>query len=139
MLPEWLQNIINAATSTTVTGGSLAVLTYLLLASGRLFTRGQWDRQNAEHDSIIKRQDEAHDARVLDLIKFKDQSIELMQTQLKQAITDRDALRDALDLERGAKDKITSKVIDEIVPLVQVTNKHLEGIEKLAEGGDQSG
>lgn len=136
MLPEWLQNIINGATSTTVTGGSLAVLSYFLLTSGRIHTRGQVERLNAEHDKALELQKQQYENRIAELIALKDESRQVVTNQLTQALTDKKVLQDALDLERSAKDAIASKVMTEIVPLIQVTNKHLDGIEELAKGGD---
>jgi hypothetical protein len=120
VLPEWLQNLINGATSTTVTGGSLAVFSYFLLTAGKIYTKGQYE------------------SRISEIVTLKNESRQIVVDQLTQALTDKATLQNALNIERAAKDAIASKVMDEIVPLVQVTNKHLDGIEELAKGGDPS-
>ena len=137
MLPDWLQTVLNVSGSSLVTGGSLVITSYLLLTNGRLYTRGQWLQNAAEHEKQLDLQKSQYEERINDMVEATDKTLKVVQDSLAQAITDRDAYRDALELERSARDALTGKVIDEIVPLVQVTNKHLDGIEKLAEGGDQ--
>jgi len=137
-MPPWLSSIIQAATSTGVTAGGLTLLCFLLLSNGRLYTKGQMDRANHEHDKAMQAQKEQFEARILEIIAAKDESRQNVKDQLTQALTDKQTLQDALNIERAAKDAIASKVMEEIVPLVQVTNKHLDGIEELAKGGDPS-
>jgi hypothetical protein len=138
VLPEWLQNLINGATSTTVTGGSLAVFSYFLLTAGKIYTKGQVERLNLEHDKALELQKSQYESRISEIVTLKNESRQIVVDQLTQALTDKATLQNALNIERAAKDAIASKVMDEIVPLVQVTNKHLDGIEELAKGGDPS-
>lgn len=135
-MPAWLTGLLQSITSTGVTAGGLTLLCFLLLSNGRLYTKGQWDRQNLEHDKALALQKDQYENRISEVIAAKDESRQNVKDQLTQTLTDKATLQDALNIERAAKDAIASKVIDEIVPLIQVTNKHLDGIEELAKGGD---
>lgn len=96
-----------------ITGSGFLITLALLMARGTLWTRSQVDR----------------------MLKIKDQNIELLQNQLVRANQETDLYRTSTETQRTRADTVSDKMVGEVVPLIQVTNKLLSAIPT-AEDGD---
>lgn len=136
---EWagiLGQIVTIITSGGITGVSMMVLAFTFLSKGVLVTRSQVRSIEEGHAQALKNQETQYENRIKELAAGKDEAMTIVKTQLAESQANEKTLKEALALERGAKDDITSKVLEGLVPVLQVTNKHLEGIETIAKGGD---
>jgi uncharacterized membrane protein YhiD involved in acid resistance len=142
-MPLWLSQLLGIASTSGVTVGGILGLSFVLLNRGIIWVKPAVDRLNKEHDDTVarinKEKDDAlasqkaqYDSRISEIILGKDEVNTMLKTQLTQAFTDRDAYRQALSLERSASDALTTKVVNELVPYVQLTTKHMGAIEEIA-------
>lgn len=93
--------------SSTFTGGTLMALTFLLLQRGVIHTNGELVRTIAASEAAHKI---ALDA--------KDEIIAEIRANAGQGLADRDIYRQASELHADRANKLQSKMIEEVLPLV---------------------
>ncbi len=108
--------------SATVTGGSLMVLTFLLLQRGVIHTNGELVR-------TLTANDKAHDL----ALRAKDEIIAEVRNNATQALLDRDVYRTATGVQSDRANALQTKMIEEVVPLVRVATTVLEALPKVGD------
>lgn len=142
-----LASILQTLSTGGITVGGILGLSFIMLNRGIIWVKPAVDQLIKRHSEAITTfeqqnrdalaaQKEQFENRIREIIAGKDELRALVQAQLTQANTDKQALADALARERKTYNVLATKVVGEVVPYIQVSSKHLQGIEQLAQGVD---
>lgn len=135
---DWLDSLLGQLptilTSSGLTGGGLLILSYFMLQRGIVHTDGEYQTALKNKDDAHKVALEAKDEAMAAVVAAHQVVVKVVTEERQRSDVDRDHYRESTDIQRDRADKVQSRMIEEVVPLIRVTNAALNALPKI--GGE---